>query len=97
MITLSLSKARETNNNLKNRFGALVENIEEQSSINDDDETRDICSLRVIFCKEALEEKTGVDEFDIIEAYFDAITNEFMARAMSDTDTAALNVFLKSL
>lgn len=104
MKTISLDEYTNLTKKLEQRFSDILENVWDineidvvDSSIDDksrENHVRKISQMRVYFNKEIIEEKTGIDEFDIVDCYFDALAEQFVIRCFDDEDTEKLVKFL---
>ena len=97
MKSFKLEEFKTLINSLEEKYASVLDNVwtvNELVEIENAVFVREVSQLRVYFDNEKIEESTGIDEFDIVNAYYDAMTDELVVRCMDDADTEKLVNFL---
>jgi len=82
---------------LEKKYESILDNVwtvDQLIETETDVFVREVSQIRVYFDNEKIEEITGIDEFDIINAYYDAMTCKLVVKCMDDADTEKLINFL---
>ena len=97
MRTFTLEQFRNLKTDLENKFSALngkFWSVDKLVEVKDDEFVREVSEIRVYFDNEKIEEETGIDEFDIVTAYYDYILDAYVVECTSDLDAEKLRAYL---